>query len=71
MRCVYINGGYIVWVGFIHFRDGFIFVRGISDYKDGTIKSKWQSYAALAAAAVTKSIILALETDLVWTIIFW
>lgn len=32
-------------------------VRGISDYKDGSIKNKWQPYASLAAASVIKSIL--------------
>ncbi|ESO86794.1 hypothetical protein LOTGIDRAFT_128403, partial [Lottia gigantea] len=38
-------------------KDSFMFVRGIADYSDGTKNKKWQSYAALAAAAVTKTII--------------
>ncbi|KAK6643816.1 hypothetical protein RUM43_000079 [Polyplax serrata] len=42
-------------------RDSFLFVRGISDYKDGTRRTEWQPYAALAAAAVTKAIITVLD----------
>ncbi|XP_055304236.1 uncharacterized protein LOC129569424 isoform X2 [Sitodiplosis mosellana] len=42
-------------------RDSFIIVKGISDYKDGITTKKWQNYASLAAAAVTKSIICALD----------
>ncbi|CAH2247253.1 jg15450 [Pararge aegeria aegeria] len=34
---------------------------GISDYRDGTRGKEWQPNAALAAAAVMKAIILALE----------
>ncbi|XP_050541740.1 uncharacterized protein LOC126905766 isoform X2 [Daktulosphaira vitifoliae] len=37
-------------------------VRGISDYKDGSIKNKWQPYASLAAASVIKSILSILNT---------
>lgn len=32
-------------------------VRGISDYKDGSVKNKWQPYASLAAASVIKAIL--------------
>ncbi|XP_055682548.1 uncharacterized protein LOC129789616 isoform X2 [Lutzomyia longipalpis] len=42
-------------------RDSFILVKGISDYKDGTTTKKWQNYASLAAAAVMKSIICAMD----------
>ncbi|XP_031628034.1 uncharacterized protein LOC116343880 isoform X2 [Contarinia nasturtii] len=42
-------------------RDSFIIVKGISDYKDGITTKKWQNYASLAAAAVMKSIICALD----------
>nr|XP_018908706.1 PREDICTED: uncharacterized protein LOC109038185 isoform X1 [Bemisia tabaci]XP_018908707.1 PREDICTED: uncharacterized protein LOC109038185 isoform X1 [Bemisia tabaci] len=42
-------------------RDSFALVRGIADYRDGTKKSEWQSYAALAAAAVVKAIICAMD----------
>lgn len=38
-------------------KDRYIFVRGISDYKDGTRKKEWQPFAALAAAAFMKTII--------------
>lgn len=34
---------------------------GISDYRDGSTSKKWQNYAALAAAAVMKSIICGME----------
>ena len=34
---------------------------GISDYKDGTTTKKWQNHASLAAAAVMKSIICAMD----------
>ncbi|KAG8198073.1 hypothetical protein JTE90_020903 [Oedothorax gibbosus] len=42
-------------------KDDYVFIRGISDYKDGSKKKEWQPYAALAAAAVMKSIICNLE----------
>lgn len=42
-------------------RESFACVRGICDYKDGTRKTEWQPYAALASAAVTKQIISALD----------
>jgi len=32
-------------------------VRGISDYKDGSSKNKWQPYSSLAAASVVKAIL--------------
>ncbi|XP_026823230.1 uncharacterized protein LOC113561163 isoform X3 [Rhopalosiphum maidis] len=32
-------------------------VRGISDYKDGSVKNEWQPYASLAAASVIKAIL--------------
>lgn len=38
-------------------KESFIFIRGVADYKDGSSKLEWQPYAALAAAAVMKSII--------------
>lgn len=41
-------------------KDRYVFIRGISDYKDGTRKKDWQPYAALAAAAFMKSLIAAL-----------
>lgn len=41
-------------------KDRYIFIRGISDYKDGTRKKDWQPYAALVAAAFMKSLIVAL-----------
>lgn len=42
-------------------RDSFILVKGVSDYKDGTTSKKWQNYASLAAAAVMKTIICAMD----------
>ncbi|XP_075231403.1 uncharacterized protein LOC142330179 isoform X2 [Lycorma delicatula] len=45
-------------------RDSFALVRGISDYKDGTRKSPWQPFAALAAAAVVKAIVCAMDPPL-------
>ncbi|XP_039749383.1 uncharacterized protein LOC120626142 isoform X1 [Pararge aegeria] len=42
-------------------KDCFLSIRGISDYRDGTRGKEWQPNAALAAAAVMKAIILALE----------
>ncbi|XP_058811143.1 uncharacterized protein LOC131676014 isoform X2 [Topomyia yanbarensis] len=42
-------------------RDSFILIKGISDYKDGTTSKKWQNYASLAAAAVMKTIICAMD----------
>jgi len=38
-------------------KDSFMFIRGISDYHDGSVKAEWQPYAALAAAAVLKTMI--------------
>lgn len=37
-------------------------VRGISDYKDGSVKNKWQPYASLAAASVVKAILSIINT---------
>ncbi|CAH2991632.1 unnamed protein product [Chilo suppressalis] len=42
-------------------KDCFISVRGISDYRDGTRGKEWQPHASLAAAAVMKAIISAME----------
>ncbi|XP_068631030.1 uncharacterized protein [Battus philenor] len=42
-------------------KDCFISIRGISDYRDGTRGKEWQAHAALAAAAVMKAIIVAME----------
>ncbi|XP_050081382.1 uncharacterized protein LOC126568778 isoform X3 [Anopheles maculipalpis] len=42
-------------------RDAFILVKGIADYKDGTTSRKWQNYASLAAAAVMKTIVCAMD----------
>ncbi|KAK6180884.1 hypothetical protein SNE40_008854 [Patella caerulea] len=38
-------------------KDSFMIIRGIADYSDGSKNKKWQSYAALAAATVTKTVI--------------
>ncbi|KAK3597070.1 hypothetical protein CHS0354_022076 [Potamilus streckersoni] len=38
-------------------KDSYIFIRGVSDYSDGSRNKEWLPYAALAAAAVTKSIV--------------
>ncbi|XP_045535112.1 uncharacterized protein LOC106717692 isoform X1 [Papilio machaon] len=42
-------------------KDCFISIRGISDYRDGTRGKEWQAHAALAAAAVMKAIIVAMD----------
>ncbi|XP_052749276.1 uncharacterized protein LOC113515361 isoform X2 [Galleria mellonella] len=42
-------------------KDCFISIRGISDYRDGTRGKDWQPHAALAAAAVMKGIIAAMD----------
>lgn len=42
-------------------REAFILVKGIADYKDGTTSRKWQNYASLAAAAVMKTIVCAMD----------
>ncbi|XP_053678144.1 uncharacterized protein LOC128728541 [Anopheles nili] len=42
-------------------RDSFILVKGVADYKDGTTSRKWQNYASLAAAAVMKTIVCAMD----------
>ena len=41
-------------------KDSFAFVRGISDYLDGTKNVNWQPYSALAAAAFMKALVEAL-----------
>lgn len=41
-------------------KDSYIFIRGISDYRDGMRKKEWQPYAALAAASFMKAVICAL-----------
>lgn len=46
-------------------KDCFMFIRGISDYTDGSKNKEWQPYAALAAAAYMKTIIKALSNPLV------
>ena len=50
-------------------KDSFAIIRGISDYQDGTRKKEWQPYAALAAAAYMKALVLeipAAEDDDDW-----
>lgn len=42
-------------------KDSFMFVRGLADYVDGTRNKEWQPYAALAAASVTKALIMSLH----------
>ncbi|XP_073943182.1 uncharacterized protein isoform X2 [Choristoneura fumiferana] len=42
-------------------KDCFVSVRGISDYRDGTRGKDWQPHAALAAAAVMKAIVAAMD----------
>ncbi|XP_022236280.1 uncharacterized protein LOC106476818 [Limulus polyphemus] len=42
-------------------QDNYIFLRGISDYRDGTVDKEWQPYAALAAAAFMKAVINSLN----------
>ncbi|XP_013773679.1 uncharacterized protein LOC106458690 isoform X3 [Limulus polyphemus] len=42
-------------------KDNYVFIRGISDYKDGTKNKEWQPYSALAAAAFMKALICALD----------
>lgn len=46
-------------------KDCFMFIRGISDYTDGSKNKEWQPYAALAAASYMKTIIKALSNPLV------
>eukprot|EP00106_Octopus_bimaculoides_P009001 XP_014776443.1 PREDICTED: uncharacterized protein LOC106873546 isoform X6 [Octopus bimaculoides] len=46
-------------------KDSFMFIRGISDYTDGSKNKEWQPYAALTAAAFMKTIIKALSNPLV------
>lgn len=41
-------------------KDSYMFIRGISDYRDGMRKKEWQPYSSLVAAAFMKSIICAL-----------
>jgi len=43
-------------------RDSFLCLRGVADYRgDGSRRSEWQPYAALAAASVLKAVICAME----------
>jgi len=43
-------------------RDSFLCLRGVADYRgDGSRRSGWQPYAALAAASVMKAVICAME----------
>ncbi|XP_063600138.1 uncharacterized protein LOC134776369 isoform X1 [Penaeus indicus] len=42
-------------------KDHYMFIRGISDYQDGTRNKDWHPYASLAAASFMKSIICGLE----------
>jgi len=42
-------------------KDSFMFVRGVSDYRDGSKGKEWEPYAALAAASVVKTIIKSLH----------
>ncbi|XP_076341868.1 uncharacterized protein LOC143242390 isoform X1 [Tachypleus tridentatus] len=42
-------------------QDNYIFIRGISDYRDGTVGKVWQPYAALVATAFMKAIINSLD----------
>ncbi|KAG9509244.1 hypothetical protein GZH46_02246, partial [Fragariocoptes setiger] len=42
-------------------KDSYVFIRGISDYRDGRRKKDWQQYAALIAASFMKSMILGLK----------
>ncbi len=44
-------------------KDSFLIVRGIVDFKDGTMKKDWQPFASLAAAAYMKAVILALPNS--------
>ncbi|GAB1608339.1 uncharacterized protein LOC115212809 isoform X4 [Argonauta hians] len=46
-------------------KDSFMFIRGVSDYNDGSKNKEWQPYAALTAAAFMKTIIKALSNPLV------
>lgn len=38
-------------------QESFLFVRGVADYLDGSKNAEWQPYAALIAAAFTKSLL--------------
>lgn len=43
-------------------RDSFLCLRGVADYRgDGSRRSEWQPYAALAAASIMKAVICAME----------
>lgn len=41
-------------------RESFAVIRGVADYRDGTVRGEWGPWAALASAAVTKAIICAM-----------
>ncbi|KAK2153442.1 hypothetical protein LSH36_297g03053 [Paralvinella palmiformis] len=42
-------------------KDSFWIIRGVADYVDGMTGGEWQPYASLAAAAVTKTILMKLS----------
>ena len=44
-------------------KDTFAVIRGVSDYRDGTQRREWQPYAALAAAAYMKTLVLQLPAE--------
>ena len=43
-------------------KESFALIRGIADYEDGVQRKEWQAYAALAAAAYMKAILLELPS---------
>ncbi|ELU18921.1 hypothetical protein CAPTEDRAFT_210402 [Capitella teleta] len=44
-------------------KESFCVIRGISDYTDGQRRQEWQPYAALAAAALMKAIVISLPVE--------
>ena len=44
-------------------KDTFAVIRGISDYRDGSLRREWQPYASLVAAAYMKTLVLQLPVE--------
>lgn len=47
-------------------RDSFLCLRGVADYRDGSRHKEWQPYAAIAAAAVMKAVVIKMEPSTEW-----
>ena len=44
-------------------KDTFAVIRGIADYRDGSLRREWQPYSALVAAAYMKTLVLQIPTE--------